>query len=65
MKIKNSLKEFYQKQLDIVLREKVEEYQKEVQKAQLLMHQEIRKQEKLLEEKSHLEITRLQESLVK
>lgn len=64
-KLKNSLKEFYQKQLDTVLKEKVEEFQKEIDKAQAIMHVELRKQEKLAEDKLHTEMNRLKEAYVR
>ena len=64
VKLKNSLKEFYQKQLDTVLKEKVDEFQKEIDKAQALMHAELRKQEKLAEDKLQTEISRLKEEYV-
>ena len=63
-KIKNSLKEFYQKQLDSVLREKVDEFQKEIDNAQATIHLELHKQEKLADDKLQTEIRRLKEAYV-
>lgn len=58
-KIKNCLKEYYQKQLDSVLRAKVDEFQKEIEQAQTIMHVELHKQEKISQEKLQAEISRL------
>lgn len=58
-KMKNTLKEFYQKQLDTMLQEKIEEFQKEIEKAETIMRIEIQKQEKIYEEKYQTDISRL------
>lgn len=64
VKIKNTFREYYQKQLDQVLKEKVEEFQKQIQNAEKIMHQELHKQEKLVNDKFQNEITRLQNAYV-
>ncbi len=61
-KTRNSFKEFYQNQLNIMLKEKVEEFQKEVRKAQSNWNLELQKQEKLANERLQAEIKQLQDS---
>ncbi|XP_065211839.1 myosin heavy chain, clone 203 [Planococcus citri] len=60
VKVKNSLRDYYQKQLDNVLKEKIQEFQRQIQNAEKIMHQELHKQEKLTGSKFQTVISKLQ-----
>lgn len=62
LKAKNNLKDFYQNQLDILLRKKIDEFQKEFQKAQSTMRQELLEHERAAEGRMQYEIKQLQDS---
>lgn len=62
LKAKNNLKDFYQNQLDVLLKKKIEEFQKEFQKAQNTMRQELLEHERVAEERMHTELKQLQDS---
>lgn len=65
IKAKNNLKEYYQNQLDSLLKEKVDEFQRELQNGQNLLDREFRYREKQLEEKFASELRKMHERLAK